>query len=124
MLNQAYMTATQARGSGFGLRKGSQDKQSQGRLPTQLLMRPLKQYLEPGSRHMQRGLGELCSASLKEPQNSILNPNLTVKGGGGGLISTITQKRAKTLKPKGTWVSPFQHRATCKQNKKNNLVLN
>ena len=107
MLNQAYMTATQARGSGLGLRKGSQDKQSQGRLPTQLLMRPLKQYLEPGSRHMQRGIGELCSASLREPQNSILNPNLTVKGGGGGLISTVTQKRAKTLKPKGTWVSPF-----------------
>lgn len=87
-------------------------------------MRPLKRYLEPGSQNAKRGLNELCKASLAGPQNTILNPNLTVKGGGGGLISTLTQKRAKTLRPKGTWISPFAHRAACRDNKRNNLSLN
>ena len=89
-------------------------------------MRPLKQYLEPGYglKHSKRDVKELAKTSIYKPQNSILNPNLTVKGGGGGLISTLTQKRPKTLKPKGTWISPFAHRAACRENKKNNLTLN
>ena len=86
-------------------------------------MRPLKSYLEPGNA-TKKDLAELCKASFAGPQNSILNPYVTVKGGGGGLISTLTQKRAKTLKPKGTWISPFAHRAACRDNKKSNLTLN
>ena len=38
--------------------------QNSNKLPTQLLMRPLKQYLEPGSRHMQKDLYELCNTSI------------------------------------------------------------
>ena len=66
----------------------------------------------------------MAKTSIYYPKNSILNPNLTVKGGGAGLISTLTQKRTKSLKPKGTWISPFAHRAACRENKRNNLTLN
>lgn len=87
-------------------------------------MRPLKHYVEPGANHLQRELRELTSASLSKPVNSVLNPNLTVKGGGAGLINTLAQKRTISLKPRGAWVSPFAHLENCRQNKRKNLVLN
>ena len=89
-------------------------------------MRPLKHYLEPGyaMKHAQNDVNSIAKTSIWKPKNSILNPDLVVKGGGGGLVSTLTQKRAKSLKPKGTWISPFAHRAACKENKKVNLTLN
>ena len=42
--------------------------------------------MEPGATHMQRDVKELTNATLAKPFNSVLNPLLTVKGGGGGLI--------------------------------------
>ena len=36
---------------------------------------------------MQRDPKDLASTTLGKPLNSVLNPNLTVKGGGGGLIN-------------------------------------
>jgi len=85
-------------------------------------MRPLKHYIEPGNPSIQKGVDQLLNTSLKE-KRSILNTNLLVKGGGGGLIKRSTRRQA-TLKPKGTWVSPFAHRSACRDNKKNNLSLN
>ena len=86
-------------------------------------MRPLKHYVEPGATHMQRDPKDLASTTLGKPLNSVLNPNLTVKGGGGGLINE-QERRAKTLRPKGAWVSPFVHQKSCRENKKKNLVMN
>ena len=48
-------------------------------------MRPLKQYLEPDNPMTRKGVNELLNTSLKE-KRSVLNQNLLVKGGGGGLI--------------------------------------
>ena len=89
-------------------------------------MRPLKHYLEPGyaMKHAQKDVKSIAKTSIWKPKNSILNPDLTVKGGGAGLISTLTTKPAKTIKPKGTWISPFAHRSACRENKKINLTLN
>lgn len=128
MHSQAYMQpqanilqqTQQQKRSNFGSRTNS----GGNKLPAQLLMRPLKHYVEPGAHHLQRDLKELVNVSLGQPTNTVLNPNLTVKGGGAGLISTLTQKRAKTLKPKGAWISPFAHRSNCRDNKKRNLALN
>ena len=86
-------------------------------------MRPLKHYVEPGATHMQRDPKDLASTTLGKPLNSVLNPNLTVKGGGGGLIND-QERRAKTLRTKGAWVSPFVHQKSCRENKKKNLVMN
>ena len=85
-------------------------------------MRPLKQYIEPDNVLTRKGLDELINTSLGN-KKSIMNYKLCVKGGGGGLINS-SKRRQRTLNPKGTWVSPFAHRAACRDNKKNNLSLN
>ena len=85
-------------------------------------MRPLKHYIEPDNPSTKKGVSELLTTSLGE-KRSVLNTNLRVKGGGGGLIKA-SARRQKTLRPKGTWVSPFAHRSACRDNKKNNLSLN
>ena len=85
-------------------------------------MRNIKPYLEPDNVHTRKGLDELLNTSLKE-KRTVLNSNLKVKGGGGGLINTA-RRRQRTLRPKGTWISPFAHRSACRDNKKNNLSLN
>ena len=91
-------------------------------MPAQLLMRPLKHYVEPGNKHMERNVAEIISSKLGQTA-SILNPNLTVKGGGAGLENKYAKKVQK-LNPKSTWISPFAHRTACLQNKKKNLSLN
>ena len=85
-------------------------------------MRPLKQYLEPDNPMTRKGVNELLNTSLKE-KRSVLNQNLRVKGGGGGLIPA-NKRRQRFLRPTGTWISPFAHRSTCRDNKLNNLSLN
>lgn len=100
-------------------------KSEESKVPMQLLMRPLKSYLEPEAQHNQRGTQELLKMGLNDKKNPILNPNLTVKGGGAGLQSTLSSSQPKRkLKPSSAWISPFAHRSACQDNRKKNLRLN
>ena len=65
-------------------------------VPAQLLMRPLKHYVDPGAKQLERDVLEIINSKLGE-NASILNPNLQVKGGGAGLESKF-KKQPKKIK--------------------------
>ena len=86
-------------------------------------MRPLNQYLDFDKVSKPKYMNKTKIVSNFGPQDTIINPKMTVKGGGGGLI-TEKERRSKTLKLKGKWISPFVHKRDCQANKRKNLKQN
>ena len=63
------------------------------KLPTQLLMRPLKEHLELSMKNKDKdfSLKELKKMSIKPTKKLMVDPNLITKGGGAGLINQVNQ---------------------------------